>query len=41
MQTKFRSETPKVRDHSEDLGDDERVTLKRILEKYRGKIWTG
>jgi len=33
MHTKFRSENLKGRDYTEDLGVDERVILKRILER--------
>jgi hypothetical protein len=31
----------KERDHSEDLGVDEKMILEWILEKYGGKVWTG
>jgi hypothetical protein len=39
--TKFLSENPKGRDHSEDLGVDGRSILKCILGKVGGKVWTG
>jgi hypothetical protein len=28
------------RDHSEDLGVDERIILEWILQKYGGRLWT-
>jgi hypothetical protein len=41
MNTKFRSEDPRGRDHLEDLDVDEKLIWKRILKKYGGRIWTG
>jgi hypothetical protein len=41
MYTKFRSEKIEGRDHSEDLGLDERIILEEILKKYVGRLWTG
>jgi hypothetical protein len=34
----FLSGNLKVRDHSEDLGEDGRIILERILEKQGGKV---
>jgi hypothetical protein len=41
MHTIFWSENLKGRNHSEDLGVDERTILKWILWKQGGKLWTG
>jgi hypothetical protein len=38
MHTKFWSENLKGRDHSEDLGVDERIILEWILGKQGGKM---
>jgi hypothetical protein len=40
MRTKFWSENIKGRDHSENLGVDERITLNWILGEQGGKEWT-
>jgi hypothetical protein len=32
-------ENLKRSDHSEDLGVDDKIVLKRILEKYVSKVW--
>jgi hypothetical protein len=40
MHRKFWSENLKERDHSEDLGMDERIILEWILGKHGGKAWT-
>jgi hypothetical protein len=37
--TKFWLESLKGRDHSEDLGVNERTTLKCILGKYVERVW--
>jgi hypothetical protein len=37
MHTKFWSENLKGRDHSENLGKDWKIILKRILGKYSAK----
>jgi len=39
--TKFWSENPKGRDHSEDLVVYGKLTLEFILQKLGGKLWTG
>jgi len=39
--TKFLSENLKGRDHSEDLGTDEKMISELILGKLGGKVWTG
>jgi hypothetical protein len=41
MRTKFWLESLKERNHSEDLGTDERIVLQWILEKQGWKVWTG
>jgi len=28
-------------EHLEDLGRDGKITLKRILKRHDGKVWTG
>jgi hypothetical protein len=38
---KFLFENLKGRDYLADQGTDEKLILKRILEKYGGKVWTG
>jgi hypothetical protein len=40
MYTKVWSGNLKGRDHSEDLGVDERIILEWILGKYGGRVWT-
>jgi hypothetical protein len=37
----FWSENPKGRDYLEDLGVDERIILKFMLNKWDGRLWTG
>jgi hypothetical protein len=34
-------EHPKVRDYTEDVGIDGKITLELILEKLGEKVWTG
>jgi len=41
MHTIFWLETPKERDHLEDLSVDKRLILDWILGKQGGKVWTG
>ena len=41
MNSKFRSEYRKGRDHLEDLDVDEKLIWKIILKKCGGRIWTG
>jgi hypothetical protein len=41
VHTKFWSVNPNGRDHSEDLGVDERITLKWMLKKQSGRVLTG
>jgi hypothetical protein len=41
MHTKSWSKNLKKRDHWEDLGVDGRITLRWILGKAGGKVWTG
>jgi hypothetical protein len=41
MQTKFWSENLKGREHTEDMGIDERRTVKWILGEQGGSVWTG
>jgi hypothetical protein len=41
MDRKYWSENLKERDHSEDLGIDERIILGWILVKECEKLWTG
>jgi hypothetical protein len=40
MHKNFGGEKRKVRGHLEDLGVHCMIILKRILEKYAGKVWT-
>jgi hypothetical protein len=37
----FLSKSQRGADHSEDLGVEERIVLKWMLEKQGGKVWTG
>jgi hypothetical protein len=39
MNTKFRLESLKGRDHLENLDVNERIILKWILMKYGGRVW--
>jgi hypothetical protein len=41
MHTIFWLGSLKARDHTEDLGVDGKIILKRILGKQGGKLWTG
>jgi hypothetical protein len=41
MHTKFWSENPNGRNHSEGLGLGERILLEWILGKQARKVWTG
>jgi hypothetical protein len=38
MYTKFWSEKPQGRDHSEDLGVEREIIFERILEKWGKKV---
>jgi hypothetical protein len=40
-ETKFWSENLKGRDHSQEVGEDGRITLEWTLEKKSGMLWTG
>jgi hypothetical protein len=41
MHAKFWFENLKRRDYLEDLDIDGSIILKRMLEKWGGKVWTG